>query len=81
MTFLAFAGNDSSEVFCIYSLASFWARLSSVEILYTLTNSMELNTTQEATSCEATHEIPSISWNPKVHYGFHKIPLLHPILI
>jgi hypothetical protein len=33
---------------------------------------MELSTTRETTSCAATQEIPSILWNAKVHYLFHK---------
>jgi hypothetical protein len=37
-------------------------------VLLTITDSMELSTTQEATGCAATREPPSILWNPKVHY-------------
>jgi hypothetical protein len=45
-----------------------------------VTNSMELNTTQEATSCLAALQFPCILWNPKVHYHVHKSHPFAPIL-
>jgi hypothetical protein len=45
-----------------------------------ITNSMELITTREATSREASREFPSILCNLKVHYRIHKFPLMHVLL-
>jgi hypothetical protein len=45
-----------------------------------LTNSMELKTTREATNHVATWQFPSILWNPKVYNRIHKSSPFVPIL-
>jgi hypothetical protein len=49
-------------------------------LTYLLTHSMEQSPSWEANRFSASQEIPSILWNPKVHYRIHKCPPPVPIL-